>query len=51
MFNLISLFLSPQVKGIVSIASAILMVIMPDEMDHIVEGLLGTFGVSKLLKD
>lgn len=50
MFNLISLLVSPHVKGVVSLASAALMMVAPEETDHIVEGLLGAFGVSKLIE-
>jgi hypothetical protein len=37
------------VKKPPKLASAALMVIMPDEIDHIIEGLLGLFGVSKIV--
>ncbi len=50
MFNIISLLVSPHVKGVVSLASAALMMVAPEETDHIVEGLLGAFGVSKLIE-
>ena len=49
MINLLPLLLAPKAKGIVSLASAALMVIMPDEIDHIIEGLLGLFGVGKIV--
>lgn len=49
MINLLPLLLAPKAKGIVSIAGAALMVIMPDEIDHIIEGLLGFFGVGKIV--
>lgn len=51
MINLLPLLISPKVKGIVSIAGAALMLILPDEFDTIIEGLLGAFGVSKLIED
>ena len=51
MINLIPLLISPKVKGIASIAGAALMFILPDEFDTIIEGLLGAFGISKLIED
>lgn len=48
MGSLLGLLISPQVKGAVAIGAAVLMYFTPDEVDHIVEGLLGVFGISKL---
>lgn len=48
MINLLPLLISPKAKGIASLASAALMMVMPDEVDHILEGLLGLFGISKI---
>lgn len=38
----------PKVQGIVSIAAAVVMYFTPDEVDHVIEGLLGLFGIAKL---
>ena len=43
------LILSPELKGIIAIGAAIAMYFTPDEIDHIIEGLLSAFGVSTLM--
>lgn len=48
MISLLGLLLSPKVKGIAAIGASALMCVMPDEVDHILEGLLGIFGISKI---
>ena len=48
MGSLLGLLISPQVKGITAIGASALMCVMPDEVDHILEGLLGIFGISKI---
>ena len=49
MGSLLGLLISPQVKGITAIGASVLMYFMPDEVDHIIEGLLGVFGISKIV--
>ena len=43
------LIISPKVKGIVAIGAAVIMYFTPDEVDHIIEGLLSVFGISTLV--
>ena len=43
------LILSPKIKGIIAIGAAIAMYFTPDEIDHIIEGLLSVFGISTLV--
>lgn len=43
------LFISPKIKGIVAIGAAVVMYFTPDEIDHIIEGLLSVFGISTLV--
>ena len=43
------LFISPKIKGIVAISAAVVMYFTPDEVDHIIEGLLSVFGISTLV--
>ena len=43
------LFISPKIKGIVAIGAAVVMYFTPDEVDHIIEGLLSVFGISTLV--
>ena len=40
---------SNKTKGIVAIAAAVVMYFTPDEVDHIIEGLLSLFGISTLV--
>lgn len=51
MINLLPLLISPKVKGITAIGASVLMYFMPDEVDHIIEGLLGLFGISKIVME
>ena len=37
-----------KVQGIISIAAAVVMYFTPDEVDYLIEGLLGMFGIAKL---
>jgi hypothetical protein len=39
---------SPKVKGIVSIAAAAVMHFTPDNVDRVIEGLLGAFGIGSM---
>ena len=43
------LIINPKVKGIVAIGAAVVMYFTPDEVDHIIEGLLSVFGISTLV--
>ena len=43
------LLINPKVKGIVAIGAAVVMYFTPDEVDHIIEGLLSVFGISTLV--
>ena len=43
------LFISPKIKGILAISAAVVMYFTPDEVDHIIEGLLSVFGISTLV--
>lgn len=47
--NIINIITSPKIKGIVAIGAAVVMYFTPDEVDHIIEGLLGVFGISTLV--
>ena len=38
-----------KVKGIISIVAAVVMYFTPDEVDHIIEGMLSLFGISCLM--
>ena len=49
MNSIISFITSNKVKGIVAIAAAVVMYYTPDEVDHIIEGLLSLFGISTLI--
>ncbi len=40
---------SNKTKGIIAIAAAVVMYYTPDEVDHIIEGLLSLFGISTLI--
>ena len=39
---------NPQFQGLISIAAAVIMYFTPDEIDHIIEGMLSVFGIAKL---
>ena len=43
------IIINPKVKGIVAIGAAVIMYFTPDEVDHIIEGLLSVFGISTLV--
>ena len=49
MNSIISIITSNKFKGLVSVAAAVVMYFTPDEIDHIIEGLLGAFGISALV--
>lgn len=45
----LSFLRSDKFQGAVSILAAIVMYFTPDEVDKIIEGLLGVFGLTKLV--
>lgn len=49
MNSLVELLTNNKVKGIIAIAAAVLMYYTPDEIDKIIEGLLGAFGISQFM--
>lgn len=49
MSTFIKLITNDKFKGIVAIAAAVLMYFTPDEIDKIIEGLLGAFGISQFV--
>lgn len=49
MNSFISLITNDKFKGIVAIIAAVVMYYTPDEIDKIIEGLLGAFGISQFL--
>lgn len=49
--NLVELITNNKVKGIIAIAAAFIMYFTPDEIDKIIEGLLGAFGISQFMLD
>lgn len=49
MNSFISLITNDKFKGIIAIAAAVLMYYTPDEIDKIIEGLLGAFGISQFI--
>lgn len=49
MNTFIDIITSNKVKGVVAIAAAVVMYFTPDEVDHIIEGLLSLFGISTLI--
>lgn len=49
MNSIIQFILSNRFKGIVAIVAAVVMYYTPDEVDHIIEGLLSLFGISTLI--
>lgn len=48
MDKILSIITGNKVKGIISITAAVVMYFTPDEVDHIIEGLLSAFGISTL---
>ena len=48
MDKIISIITGNKVKGIISITAAVVMYFTPDEVDHIIEGLLSAFGITSL---
>lgn len=49
MNSLVELLTNNKVKGIIAIAAAVVMYFTPDEIDKIIEGLLGAFGISQFI--
>ena len=49
MNSFISLITNDKFKGVVAIAAAVLMYYTPYEIDKIIEGLLGAFGISQFI--
>lgn len=49
MNSLVELLTNNKVKGIIAIAAAVLMYYTPDEVDKIIEALLGAFGISQFI--
>lgn len=49
MNSFIELITNNKVKGIIAIAAAVVMYFTPDEIDKIIEGLLGAFGISQFV--
>ena len=47
--NIKEVLTSDKIKGIVAITAAVVMYFTPDEVDHIIEGLLSVFGISALM--
>lgn len=47
--NIKEVLTSDRVKGLIAIAAAVVMYYTPDEVDHIIEGLLSVFGISTLV--
>ena len=47
--NIKEVLTSDKIKGIVAIGAAVIMYFTPDEVDHIIEGLLSIFGISTLV--
>ena len=46
--NILDFITGNKVKGIISIAAAVVMYFTPEEVDHIIEGLLSAFGITSL---
>lgn len=51
MNSFIELIKNNKFKGIVAIIAAIVMYFTPDEVDKIIEGLLGAFGISQFMME
>ena len=49
MNKIINIITSPKFKGLIAVGAAVVMYFTPDEVDHIIEGLLGAFGISTLV--
>ncbi len=49
--SLVELITNNKVKGVIAIAAAFIMYFTPDEIDKIIEGLLGAFGISQFMLD
>lgn len=49
MNSLLELLTNNKFKGIVAIVAAVVMYYTPDEIDKIIEGLLGAFGISQFI--
>ena len=49
MNSLVELLTNNKVKGIIAIVAAVVMYYTPDEIDKIIEGLLGAFGISQFM--
>ena len=47
--NIKEVITSDKLKGIIAIGAAVVMYFTPDEVDHIIEGLLSVFGISELV--
>lgn len=47
--NIKEVLTSDKIKGMVAIGAAVVMYFTPDEIDHIIEGLLSVFGISTLV--
>ena len=49
MNSFIKIITNDKCKGIVAIIAAVVMYYTPDEIDKIIEGLLGAFGISQFI--
>ena len=49
MNKILSTISGERIKGVVSIVAAVVMYFTPDQVDHIIEGLLGALGLSCLV--
>ena len=49
MNNFIKILTDPKTKGIISVVAAVVMYYTPDQIDTIIEGLLGAFGISQFM--
>ena len=49
MTTFINLITNEKFKGLVAIIAAVVMYYTPDEIDKIIEGLLGAFGISQFI--
>ena len=49
MKNLKSLITNQEVKGVIAVIAAVVMVFTPDHIDLIIEALLAAFGIEKLM--
>ena len=46
--NILDFMTVNKIKGIISITAAVVMYFTPEEVDHIIEGLLSAFGITSL---